>query len=38
VLLTQAIASEESMDGGEPTAELIEIAGDELSKTLARKG
>ena len=38
VLLTQAIASEESMDGSEPTADLIAIAGDELSKTLAAKG
>jgi transcription termination/antitermination protein NusA len=38
VLLTQAIASEESMDGAEPTAELIEVTGDALAKTLARKG
>jgi N utilization substance protein A len=38
VLLTQAIASEESMDGSEPTADLIEIAGEELSKKLAAKG
>jgi N utilization substance protein A len=38
VLLTQAIASEESMDGGEPTPELVEIAGEQLAKTLARKG
>jgi N utilization substance protein A len=38
VLLTQAIASEESMDGAEPAADLVEIAGDALSKTLARKG
>jgi N utilization substance protein A len=38
VLLTQAIASEESMDGGEPAPELIEITGEALAKTLARKG
>jgi transcription termination/antitermination protein NusA len=38
VLLTQAIASEESMDGSEPAAELVEIAGEQLAKTLARKG
>src|ERR1700748_1886029 len=38
VLLTQAIASEESMDGAEPAADLIEVAGDDLAKTLARKG
>jgi N utilization substance protein A len=38
VLLTQAIASEESVDGAEATPELIEIAGESLSKTLARKG
>src|SRR5271168_3131970 len=38
VLLTQAIASEESMDGGEPAADLIELAGDDLAKALARKG
>src|SRR6201994_67618 len=38
VLLTQAIASEESMAGGEPTADLIETAGGELARTLARKG
>src|SRR6266850_762671 len=38
VLLTQAIASEESMDGAEPAADLIEIAGEPLAKTLARKG
>ena len=38
VLLTQAIASEESVDGAEPAAELIEIAGEPLAKTLARKG
>jgi N utilization substance protein A len=34
VLLTQAIASEESVDG----ADLIETAGEALAKTLARKG
>jgi len=38
VLLTQAIASEESMDGAEPAADLVELAGEPLSKTLARKG
>ena len=38
VLLTQAIASEESMDGAEPAADLVEIAGDALARTLARKG
>jgi N utilization substance protein A len=38
VLLTQAIASEESMDGAEPTADLVELTGDALAKTLARKG
>jgi N utilization substance protein A len=38
VLLTQAIASEESVDGAEPAADLIEIAGEPLAKTLARKG
>ena len=38
VLLTQAIASEESMDGSEPAAELVEITGEPLAKTLARKG
>src|SRR5712672_3984108 len=38
VLLTQAIASEESMDGAEPGPDLIEIAGEPLAKTLARKG
>jgi N utilization substance protein A len=38
VLLTQAIASEESVDGAEPAADLIEIAGEQLAKTLARKG
>ena len=38
VLLTQAIASEESVDGAEAAADLIEIAGESLAKTLARKG
>jgi len=38
VLLTQAIASEETMDGAEPAADLIELAGEELGRTLARKG
>jgi N utilization substance protein A len=38
VLLTQAIASEESMDGSEPQADLLELAGDDLAKALARKG
>ena len=38
VLLTQAIASEESVDGAEPAADLIETAGDALARTLARKG
>ena len=38
VLLTQAIATEESVDGNEPAADLIEIAGEELAKTLARQG
>jgi N utilization substance protein A len=38
VLLTQAIASEESVDGAEPAADLIEIAGESLAKTLSRKG
>jgi len=38
VLLTQAIASEESVDGAEPAADLVEIAGEPLAKTLARKG
>src|SRR5208282_4034990 len=38
VLLTQAIASEESMDGAEPAADLLELAGESLAKTLARKG
>src|SRR5664279_4646147 len=38
VLLTQAIASEESVDGAEPGADLIEVAGEALGKALARKG
>jgi N utilization substance protein A len=38
VLLTQAIASEESMDGANPEPDLIEITGESLGKTLARKG
>src|ERR1700721_929693 len=38
VLLTQAIASEESVDGAEPGTDLAEITGDALAKTLARKG
>src|SRR5579871_3581866 len=38
VLLTQAIASEESMEGGEPTADLIELVGETLARTLASKG
>jgi transcription termination/antitermination protein NusA len=38
VLLTQAIASEESIEGAEPSADLIAAAGEELAKTLARKG
>jgi transcription termination/antitermination protein NusA len=38
VLLTQAIASEESMDGAEPGPDLIEITGESLGKVLARKG
>jgi N utilization substance protein A len=38
VLLTQAIASEESMDGAEPAADLLELTGEALGKTLARKG
>ena len=37
VLLTQAIASEESAAGTEPAADLIEIAGDPLANTLAAK-
>jgi N utilization substance protein A len=38
VLLTQAIASEESMDGANPEPDLIEITGETLGKALARKG
>ncbi len=38
VLLTQAIASEESVDGTDPAADLIEIAGDDLAMALARDG
>jgi N utilization substance protein A len=38
VLLTQAIASEESMDGANPESDLVEITGETLGKTLARKG
>jgi N utilization substance protein A len=38
VLLTQAIASEETIEGAEPAEDLIEVAGAELAKTLARKG
>jgi N utilization substance protein A len=38
VLLTQAIASEESVDGAEAAADLVEIAGETLAKALARKG
>ena len=39
VLLTQAIASEESMDGAEPAADLDRSRGRCISrKTLARKG
>src|SRR5271154_487641 len=38
VLLTQAIASEESMDGAEPGSDLVEITGETLGKALARKG
>jgi len=38
VLLTQAIATEESVDGSEPAADLIEITGDELAKSLAGEG
>src|SRR5271170_3647167 len=38
VLLTQAIASEETMDGAEPGADLLEITGEALGKALARKG
>jgi N utilization substance protein A len=38
VLLTQAIASEESLDGAEGAADLVESVGDTLAKQLARKG
>jgi N utilization substance protein A len=38
VLLTQAIASEESVAGAEPAADLIEVAGEPLAKSLALKG
>src|ERR1700674_4652391 len=38
VLLTQAIATEESGDGAEPAADLGEITGERFGKTLARKG
>ncbi len=38
VLLTQAIASEESLDGAEGSADLITCVGDALAKMLARKG
>jgi len=38
VLLTQAIASEESASGGEPGADLIELTGDAMARTLAAKG
>jgi N utilization substance protein A len=38
VLLTQAIASEESVDGAEPAADLIEVTGEPLAKALAQKG
>src|SRR5471030_649533 len=38
VLLTQAIASEESIEGAEPQADLIESVGEPLAKSLARKG
>jgi len=38
VLLTQAIASEETMDGAEPQADLVELTGHDLAKALARKG
>jgi N utilization substance protein A len=38
VLLTQAIASEESATDGTPTPELIEITGRELAAALAAKG
>jgi len=38
VLLTQAIASEESLDGGEATADLIELVGEAPARKLAGKG
>jgi len=38
VLLTQAIASEESLGGTEPAADLIEVAGEDLGRVLAGKG
>ena len=38
VLLTQAIASEESAGGGDPSADLIELTGEPLARTLAAKG
>ena len=38
VLLTQAIATEESAAGGEPSADLIELTGEPLARTLAGKG
>ena len=38
VLLTQAIASEESLDGAEASTDLVEVAGETFSKALARKG
>jgi len=38
VLLTQAIASEESATDGTPTPELIELTGRELAAALAAKG
>ncbi|NNM62677.1 MAG: transcription termination/antitermination protein NusA [Steroidobacteraceae bacterium] len=37
-LLTQAIASEESSAGAEPTADLIELTGRELAAVLGSKG
>jgi len=38
VLLTQAIASEESLDGGAASADLVAVAGEELARKLAAKG
>ena len=38
VLLTLAIASEESASGGEPTADLAAITGAELAGVLSAKG